>query len=179
MRVCELLFPEVSFEAMPPGHTPEQMAENINAIIDYIEELFPEEDISDLDGYKIVGGDLTNIYVFLDIIYTLILSSLEEEEEEDEEIMMMKKLKEAEMAKQKEKERELQEKQLIEDPSALPVGNIRDLLRKKKKNTEIIQKSEEKSGKKAGAKDTKTSAKGKQDNNDLGGMDALWMINDI
>lgn len=39
MQICELLFPEVSFEAMAPGMTVEQMAENINAIIDYIGKL--------------------------------------------------------------------------------------------------------------------------------------------
>ena len=142
MRVCELLFPEVSFEAMNPGATADQMAENINAIIEYIEELFPEIDISELDGYMIVTGDLGSVYAFLNLIHSLIISTLEEEEEEDEEIMEMKRQQEAEKEAEKQKERELQEKQLIEDPTALPVGNIRDLLKKKKKNKEIIQNEE-------------------------------------
>lgn len=50
------MFPEVSFEQMSPGITVEQMADNINAIIDYIEEIAPELDLSDLDGYMIVSG---------------------------------------------------------------------------------------------------------------------------
>jgi len=127
MQICELLFPEVSFEEMQPGVTADQMAGNINAIIDYIEELFPEFDIADLDGYMVVTGDLPNIYTFLNVLHTLIMSSLDEEEEEEEETIAQRQEKE----RQKEKERELQEKQLVDDPTALPVGNIRDLLRKK------------------------------------------------
>lgn len=142
MRVCELLFPEVSFEALTPGMTVDQQADNINAIIDYIEEIAPEIDISDLNGYMICTGDLPSIYTFLNLIHQLIIVTLEEEEEEDEEAQELKRQQEAELQKQKEKERELQEKQLLEEPSALPVGNIRDLLRKKKKNTEILQSND-------------------------------------
>ena len=87
MRVCELLFPEVSFEAMAPGTTVYQMADNINAIIDYIEEVAPELDLSELDGYMIVNGDLRNIYAILNLIHNLILVMLEEEDEEDEEAL--------------------------------------------------------------------------------------------
>jgi ArsR family metal-binding transcriptional regulator len=112
---------------MQPGMTVDQMSGNINAIIDYIEELFPEFDIADLDGYMIVTGDLPNVYTFLNVLHTLIVSSLEEEEEEEVETAEEKMRKQIE----REKERKLQEKQLAEDPSALPVGNIRDLLRKK------------------------------------------------
>ena len=85
MRVCELLFPEVSFEAMAPGNTVYQMADNINAIIDYIEEVTPEFDLSELDGYMIVNGDLASIYTILTLFHNLIMILLEEEEMEDEE----------------------------------------------------------------------------------------------
>ena len=145
MKVCELLFPEVSFEAMSPGITVDQMADNINAIIDYIEEIAPEIDLADLDGYMVVTGDLQSLYTFLSLIHNLIIITLEEEEEEDDALQkqqMMQEEQNQQKFEERQKERELQEKQLLEDPTALPVGNVRDLLKKKKKNKDIIQHEE-------------------------------------
>lgn len=93
------MFPEVSFEAMHPGMTADRMADNINAIIEYIEELFPEIDISELDGYMIVTGDLPSIYTFLNLIHSLIIQTIEEEEEEDEEMMNQARIQEQQRLK--------------------------------------------------------------------------------
>lgn len=150
MQICEFLFPEVSLEEMSPGVTVDQMADNINAIIDYIEEIAPELDLTDLDGYLIVTGDLQSMYMLLSKIVILIQSTLEDEEEYQAMLEQQEKM-EQENNKARQKERELQEKQLLEDPTALPVGNVMDLLKKKKKNKEIIT-NEEKSGKSSAKK---------------------------
>ena len=44
---------------MQPGQTADEMAANIDAILDFIEKMVPELDIQVLNGAMIVGGDLT------------------------------------------------------------------------------------------------------------------------
>ena len=105
----------------------DQMGDNINAIIDYIQELTPDNDLSELDEYMIVNGDLPNLFTILSLIYNLILSTLEGDEDgqlhtdgldnelEDEKIDQQEDLD-----------------QYIQDSTELPVGNVKDLLKQRK-----------------------------------------------
>lgn len=54
MQIFAELFPEMSFDTMPVGQTEDEMAANIDAILDFIEESVPEIDIKILNGDMIV-----------------------------------------------------------------------------------------------------------------------------
>ncbi len=66
---------------MQPGQTADEMAANIDAILDFIEKMVPELDIQVLNGDMIVGGDLTQIQMMLELIQELIMMTVEEGED--------------------------------------------------------------------------------------------------
>ena len=127
MRIWEIIFPEVDFQQMQPGETMDQTGDNINAIIDYIQELTPDNDLSELDGYMIVNGDLPNLFTILSLIYNLILLTLEGDEDgqlhTDE---LDNELEDEEIDQQADLD------QYIQDSTELPVGNVKDLLKQRK-----------------------------------------------
>ena len=53
---------------LQPGNTAEEMAANIDYILDVVEKVVPEFDIYTLNGDMIVGGDLQQIAAMLDLV---------------------------------------------------------------------------------------------------------------
>lgn len=69
---------------MQPGQTADEMAANVDAILDFIEKMVPEIDIQILNGDMIVQGDLTQIQMMLELVQELILMTVEEGELDDQ-----------------------------------------------------------------------------------------------
>ena len=59
IQIFQEIIPDLNFGQMQPGQTADEMAANIDAILDFIEKMVPELDIQVLNGDMIVGGDLT------------------------------------------------------------------------------------------------------------------------
>lgn len=79
------IFQEIFGEnlGLQPGETPEQMAENIDALLNMIEDALPEINIETLNGDMIVEGDFQQIIMMLELISELIVM-IDHEGEEDE-----------------------------------------------------------------------------------------------
>ena len=69
---------------MAPGWTNDEMAANIDAILDFVEKMVPEIDIAVLNGDMIIAGDLQQINMMLELIHELILMTVEGEGELEE-----------------------------------------------------------------------------------------------
>ncbi len=65
LQIFNELFPEQGFINRPQGNTEDEMAANIDSILDYVENLVPEFDIQTLNGDMIVAGDLPQIEIML------------------------------------------------------------------------------------------------------------------
>lgn len=61
IQIFQEIIPDLNFGQMQPGQTADEMAANIDAILDFIEKMVPEIDIQILNGDMIVAGDLTQI----------------------------------------------------------------------------------------------------------------------
>jgi len=92
---------------LTPGQTPEQMAENIDALLNMIEDSLPEINIETLNGDMIVEGDPSQILMMLELIYELVRMIDPEEEEEEEENDLNKKLEQQLEQELKKKQDEL------------------------------------------------------------------------
>jgi hypothetical protein len=68
---------------MHPGQTADEMAQNIDVILDFVEEMVPEIDMKILNGDMIVQGDLQQVAMMLELINELIVMTMPEEEEEE------------------------------------------------------------------------------------------------
>ncbi len=58
IQIFQEILPELDFGNMAPGQTADEMAQNIDAILDFVEEMVPEIDMKILNGDMIVQGDL-------------------------------------------------------------------------------------------------------------------------
>ena len=144
IKICEVLFPEVNFQDLTPGETVDQVGDNINAIIDYIQQIAQDIDLSQLDGYMIANGDLPSIFTILNLVHGLILATIEgedgqlEQEEYPDDLESDEKQKIDQM---------LYDEQQIDDYSDLPVGNVRDLLKKKKLSSDTANQEQKSASK--------------------------------
>jgi hypothetical protein len=95
---------------LTPGQTPEQMAENIDLLLNMIEESLPEINIETLNGDMIVEGDFSQIIMMLELIAELVRMIDPEEEEEEEEHDQNKKLEDQVEEELQKKQQELMKK---------------------------------------------------------------------
>jgi hypothetical protein len=58
IQIFQEILPELNFASLIPGQTADEMAANIDQILDCIEKMVPELDIQMLNGDMIVSGDL-------------------------------------------------------------------------------------------------------------------------
>lgn len=84
IQIFAEVLPEMNFSSLQPGQTIDDMAANIDQILDFIEESAPHLDIKLLNGDMIVQGDLTQIAMMLELIGELLLMVLGEGDEEED-----------------------------------------------------------------------------------------------
>ena len=76
---------------LQPGQTPAEMAENIDAILNMIEDAIPDDiNIETLNGDMIVEGNFLQIVVILELAAELIRIIDEDEEDENEQAKLSK-----------------------------------------------------------------------------------------
>ena len=54
IQIFQEILPELDFSNMAPGQTADEMAQNIDVILDFVEEMVPEIDMKVLNGDMIV-----------------------------------------------------------------------------------------------------------------------------
>ena len=73
LQLFGAFFPNLDLESVQPGETPEEMANNIQAMIDLLSEQVLECDLSYIEAEKIVEGDLQSIGKFLEVILEVLV----------------------------------------------------------------------------------------------------------
>ena len=68
LQIFQEILPEQGMMQLQPGNTAEEMAANIDYILDVVEKVVPEFDIYTLNGDMIVQGDLQQLAAMLDLV---------------------------------------------------------------------------------------------------------------
>lgn len=84
-QLFEAFFPNLNLNQMQPGETAEEMAANIQALIDLLAESILEIDLSFISAQGIVTGDVMHISKFLEVILEVIVHMAQEQGEGEEE----------------------------------------------------------------------------------------------
>ena len=73
LQLFDSFFPELELDKVQPGETPEEMAQNIESLINLMAESIVSMDLSFLSAQSIVEGDTTHIAQFLQLILEVII----------------------------------------------------------------------------------------------------------
>ena len=85
LQLFEAFFPNQNLNQIQAGDTAEEMASNIQTLIDLLGESVLEIDLSFISSMGIVQGELIHIAKFLEVILEVIVMLARDEEEEEEE----------------------------------------------------------------------------------------------
>lgn len=85
LQLFEVIFPNYDFAEVEPGQTPEDMASNIQGLLDLLGGQVLDMDLSFISAAKIVDGDLQNMQNFLQLLMDVVLLIAQKQAEEEEE----------------------------------------------------------------------------------------------
>jgi len=85
LQLFEAFFPNLNLEEIQPGETAEEMAANIQALIDLLSESILEVDLSFISSQGVVTGQLPDIGKFLEVILEVIVQLANQPEEGEDE----------------------------------------------------------------------------------------------
>lgn len=85
LQLFEVIFPNYNFEEVEPGNSPDEMAQNIDGLLQLLGGQVLDMDLSFIDAAKVVGKDLKHMQNFLQLLMDVVLLIAEKQEEEEEE----------------------------------------------------------------------------------------------
>ena len=138
---------------LQPAQTPEQMAENIDGLLNMIEEALPDINIETLNGDSIVEGDLSQIMMMLELTYELIRMTDMDGEGEDideEQYLELEKKAEEELKKKQEEVMKQNNQNSAQNrgvnQAQVAHGDPRDILRARKQERMNKEKQDQSKG---------------------------------
>ena len=162
------IFQEIFGEnlGLQPGQTPAQMAENIDALLNMIEDAIPDINIETLNGDMIVEGDFSQIVMMLELVAELIrLTDVDDvlgegEEDEDEQAKLLQMQAEEELKKKQEEIMQQNDQNSMgirTGQNQVAHGDPRDILRARKKERQNKEQTDQNKSAKNSAKKPGTS----------------------
>lgn len=73
LQLFEVIFPNFNFDEVEQGNNPNEMAENINGLLQLLSQQILDMDLSFIDAKKIVKGDLKHMFNFLQLLMDVVL----------------------------------------------------------------------------------------------------------
>lgn len=87
LQVFEAVFPEIDLSVLKQGESEEEMAQNIQTLINILDDNLEQYDLKQISGNEIVNGNPIHCLNLLHTIKTIIIELLKEEGEMDEDEM--------------------------------------------------------------------------------------------
>lgn len=85
IQLFEVIFPSYDFGEVEQGNTPEEMADNIQGLLDLLGGQVLDMDLKFIDASQIVTGDLKHMQNFLQLLMDVVLLIAQKQGEEEEE----------------------------------------------------------------------------------------------